>query len=341
MKIVKRLKIAIIMLVAVFLYGSLGQFFFLHSKFGVLEIAQRTIVMLGTINESFSAAELGDLNTIFYKAFMLTLVIFGIAVILFSLSTITAFFVEGELKQLLRFRKMSKEIANLKNHFIICGLGDLGHTIASEFQVSRHPFVVIDNDPERIERIEQEGFLHVRGDATEDDILKEAGIDCAKGMAVSLPRDTENLFVTISARQLNPRLRIITKGSDPKTDRKLKLAGADKVVSPAFIGGMRMASELIRPSVVTFMDKMLRDPHETTRIEEVNIGEGCKMEGETIASSKFKQRTGLQVVAIKHIEDTHFSYDPHPDAPLKKGTTLVVIGRIEDVAKARQMAGMS
>ncbi len=147
MEIIKRLKLAIILLTAGFLYGTLGQYFFLHTEFGLLKIAQRTIVMLATINEPFSAGELGVLDTWQYRLFMLTLVIFGIASILYSLSTITAFFVEGQLQQLLRLRKMSMNISKLNNHFIICGAGDVGHTIARELHVSRHSFVIIDHDP--------------------------------------------------------------------------------------------------------------------------------------------------------------------------------------------------
>lgn len=341
MSLIKRLKIALMLLVTVFLYGTLGQYMFLSSKFSLLEIGHRTIIMLATINEPFGADELGALNTPYYRTFMLTLVVFGIAAILYGLSNVTAFFVEGELQQLLRLRKMSKEISKLNNHFIIAGLGDLGHIIADELKLSKIDFVVVEQDPDRIEKMADDNeILHVQGDAAEDEVLKMAGIERARGIAIALPSDKENIFVTITARQLNPRLRIIAKGTDPKTDKKLVKAGADKVVSPAFIGGMRMASELIRPSAVTFMDKMLRDPSEATRIEEVVINENCQMAGETIASSRFKQKTGLQVVAIKQPEDKHFSYDPKPEAELRAGTVLIVIGRMTDVSKARQMAGM-
>jgi voltage-gated potassium channel len=337
---IKRLKIAVALLLGVYIYGTVGQYILLHSKFGLFELMHRTMVMMATINEPYTPDELGELYTPAYRAFMISLVLFGITAIMFSLSTITAFFVEGELNKILRTRKMNIEISKMTNHYIICGAGELGHIIAREFKASNQHFVIIENDPAMIEKLEGEGFLFVKGDAAEDDVLRSAGIELAKGMAITLPNDHDNLFVTISARQLNPQLRIIARGTNPKTDQKFMKAGADKVVSPAGIAGMRMASELIRPSAVSFMDKMLRDPVDPTRIEEVVINASSPLSGKTIATSQFRQKTRLQVVAIRQPGEPEFSYDPQPDAALQSGTVLVVIGKIRDVVLARELAGM-
>ncbi len=336
----RRFTTAVLLLIGVFFYGTLGHYLLLYPHVSVLQCAFRTIVLLGTINEAFSPAELGDLYTTRYVAFMLSLVIFGISVILYALSTITAFLVEGDLRHLWRQRKMNKAISALQGHIIIAGGGETGHYIADELRVSLRSFVVIERDHERIERLAAEGILYVEGDASEEHVLEEAGIMRAKGMAIALPTDKENLFVTVTARQMNPKLTIIAKGVEPNIEKKLLTAGADKVVRPAFIGGMRIASELIRPMAVTFMDKMLRDPVDHTRIEEVVINERCLLEGQTIASSQFRQKTGLQVVAIRRPGETLFDYHPRADEKLSPGTVLVVIGRTEDVTKARDMAGM-
>jgi voltage-gated potassium channel len=336
----RRFGIAVALLVTVFLYGALGHYLLLYPHETLLNCAFRTIVLLGTINEAFSPAELGEFYTPTYVAFMLSMVVFGISVILYALSTITAFLVEGDLQHLWRLRKMNKEIKAMNGHFIIVGAGETGHYIAEELKVSRHRQVIIEVDPERAERMQAQGYLCMQGDASEEGVLEEAGIMRAKGLAVALPTDKDNLFVTITARQMNPGLTIISKGVDETVEKKLSAAGADKIVRPAFIGGMRMASELIRPMAVTFMDKMLRDPDQHTRIEEIVINDGSALGGQTIATSQFRQKTGLQVVAIRRPGETLFDYNPRADEPLQHDTVLVVLGRTEDAAKARAMAGM-
>jgi voltage-gated potassium channel len=336
----RRFITAVSLVLAVFLYGTVGHYLLLYPEMPLAVCALRTIFLLATINESFSVAELGPLYDTRFIVFTLSLVVFGIAVILYALSTITAFLVEGDLQEIWRQRKMNKDISKLSGHFIICGGGETGHYIANELQLSGHQFVVVEIDHERIERLKEEGLLYVEGDAAEEMTLERAGIRQAKGVAISLPTDKENLFVTITARQMNQKLKIITKGIDINIDQKLQKAGADKVVRPAFIGGMRIASELIRPTAVTFIDKMLQDPEDTTRIEEVIINADCELNGRTISESQFRQKTGLQVLAAKRPEDDRYCYQPDGDTRLQPGTTLIVIGRTEDVDKARRMAGM-
>ncbi len=336
----RRFGIAVALLIIVFLYGVVGHYVLLYPHQTILNCAFRTIVLLGTINEAFSPSDLGELYTPTYMAFMLSMVIFGISVILYALSTITAFLVEGDLQHLWRLRKMNKEIQAMNGHFIIVGAGETGHYIAEELKVSRHKQVIIEVIPERAERMQDQGYLCMQGDASEESVLEQAGIMRAKGLAVALPTDKDNLFVTITARQMNPGLTIISKGVDETVEKKLSAAGADKIVRPAFIGGIRMASELIRPMAVTFMDKMLRDPDEHTRIEEIVIHDGSSLAGQTIASSQFRQNAGLQVVAIRRPGEALFDYNPRADEPLQQDTVLVVIGRTDDVAKARAMAGM-
>lgn len=339
--VARRFVIAVTLLVGVFLYGTIGHYVLLQGEFSLLRCACRTVVLLSTINEAFGRKELGPLYTRTYMVFMLSLVLFGIGVILYALSTITAFLVEGDLQHLWRLRKMSKEITKQKDHIIVCGGGETGHYIASELTVSRRPFVMVEKDHERAVRLDAEGILYVEGDAMEEETLELAGIMRAQSLAVCLPGDQENLFVTITARQMNPKLTIIAKGVDVNIGKKLLAAGADSVVRPAFIGGLRMANELIRPTAVSFMDRMLTDPEETTRLEEIVINEHCSLEGQTIGEANFRQKTGLQVVAVKLPGDQRYCYQPDSSTILRTGTVLVVLGTTLDVAKARDMAGMA
>lgn len=335
----RRFAIAIAWMFGVLVYGTLGHFVLLYPHFSLLQCAARTIVLLASINEAFFPTDLGPHYNTQYVLFMLSLVVFGMAVVVYSLSTATAFLVEGDLRHIWRLRKMNREIEALRNHVIVAGGGDTGHSIARELRISRTPFVVIERDSERLERLRADGMLCVEGDASEESVLRTAGIAHAKGVSIAMPTDKETLFVTVTARQLNPGLRIIAKGVDPSVEKKMMAAGADRVVLPAFIGGMRMASELIRPTAVTFMDKMLRDPEDHTRIEEVAISEAGELAGQTLESSRFQSRTGLQVVAIRRANELRFDYRPGGAEELKPGVVLVVIGRTEDVAKARELAG--
>jgi voltage-gated potassium channel len=336
----RRLVRAVLLLVSVFAYGAVGSFLLLDGRYTLVECAHRTIVMLATINEAFPAKDIGAQADGMFLAFQITLVVFGIAAILYSLSTITAFFVEGELEELLRARKMSKEISEMSHHFIICGGGETGQYVAQELSLSGRPFLVVERDAARVERLRELGYRYVEGDASEESVLERAGIARAEGVTVALPTDRDNIYVTLTARQMNPRIPIIAKGIEPSSEKKLLAAGATRVVRPAFIGGLRMAGELVRPTVMTFMDRMMREPEETTRIEEIRIEEGCELAGQSIASSRFRQKTGLQVLAMRAPGQKGFDFRAGAETALSPGTTLIVIGQAEDIRKARPLAGM-
>lgn len=336
----RRLLRPVFMMLGMALYGTFGHYLFMKDNHSLFECGYRTMMMLATVNEAFSATDVSpDLRSAF-MIFELTLVVFGIAVILYSLSLVTASIVEGDLQEFLRQRKMSKEISRFRNHFIVCGAGSTGIHIINELKDSHRPFVVVERDSARVEKLKQESIPCVEGNALEDQVLIAAGITWAAGIAIALPSDRDNLFVTLTARQLNPSIRIAAKGSDPNTDDKLKAAGADVAVSPAKIGGMRIASQLIRPSVVSFLDKMMQDPVLPTRIEEIRIHQSSELEGQSIVSSKFRQRTGLQILALRLPGEDKFSFHPDPNAILESGTTLVVLGPTRLLAEAMKMAGM-
>lgn len=179
--------------------------------------------------------------------------------IAYAVSSITAFIVEGELKDILGRRKMEKEIAKLQDHFIICGSDETARTIIEELTLTRRPFVVVEPSQERLDRLSLEfrSLLMITGDPSEDPVPVAAGIERAKGIFLSMPTDEANLFIAITARNLNEGIRIVAKGIGIKSQNKFLKAGADHVVSPTFIGGMRRASQMIWPAVVNFLDLML------------------------------------------------------------------------------------
>ena len=194
---------------------------------------------------SVYSIDLGTINT---------WVEFGISIGAYALGTFLRMFIEGELRKTFGRKKVDKKISKLKEHFIICGYGRIGRLICDELNQHNKQFVVIENDPDRIEMLEEKSFLYIPADASTDETLIKAGISIAKGIVTAVGSDSDNVFITLTAKGLNPKIFILSRVSDIKDEIKLKRAGASRVVSPYMIGGKRMAQVLIRPTVVDFID---------------------------------------------------------------------------------------
>ncbi len=270
------------------------------------------------------------------RMFTVGVLLLGMIATAYFLSSATAFFVEGDLKRVLEKRRMLKQIAALTGHYIICGAGQTGRHIAEEVTRSGKECVIIDTETRPIAELADHGVkVHsIIGEATKDETLIEAGIERAIGLAASLPDDKDNLFLVISARQLNPKLRIVAKAVDMPTRGKLLKAGADGVVASNYIGGMRMASELVRPNVVNFLDQMLRSKEAPVRFAEVVVG-AC--EYATLAALDSVKRAGLPILAIKSPRQEGFTYNPSPESRLGPGTVLVVMGEVDSLKKLEDL----
>lgn len=323
----KRIYISIFLFIAVFLVGVAGFKIFGGTGWTLLDSIYMTAITISTIGYEevidISANPAARIFTVFF-------IILSLGTIAFAVSSITAFIVEGQLKDILGRRKMEKEIAKLKDHYIVCGSDEIAQTIIQELLLTRRGFVVIEPSKEKIDKLASLGsFLYILGDPSEDEILKKAGIDRARGVLLSLPNDESNLFVTVTVRSLNPHITIVVKGSDVKAENKIKKAGADYVVSPAFIGGMRMVSQIVRPAVVTFLDTMLRDREQVLRFEEVPVGKGSPLVGKTIAETKIGERTGALLVAVRRGEAKDFEFNPANDRKIQDNDVLVLIAKPE------------
>ena len=234
---------------------------------------------------------------------------------------------------------MEKEIAKLKDHYIICGTDETAQTIIQELTLTKKKFVVIEPLKEKIDKLSSmENILFIYGDPTEDNVLLSAGIDKARGILLSLPTDEANLFVTLTARSLNPRIRIVTKGIDLSSHKKMVKAGSDSVVSPTFIGGMRMVSEMVRPAVVTFLDMMLREREKVLRFEEVVVREGSSLVGKTIEEARLDEKTNALLVAIRRAGRKDYEFNPSRDTAIQKNDTLILIATPEMVAELEKLA---
>jgi len=273
----------------------------------------------------------------FAKTWTTILVVLGSGTVIYFVSALTAGIVEGDIRGLLRRTRMQKKTNTLSNHVIVCGLGATGLQVVRELMATQTPFLVIDKDESRLERVSQElnaKLIFLVGDASEDHVLQAAAIERARGIVAALPEDKDNLFVTVSARALNSKLRIVAKAVDPSASAKLQRAGANAVVSPGAIGGMRLASEMIRPSVVQFLDLMLRDKDQNLRIEEVALSARSPLVGKPLADADLRKHADVLVVAVKTREG-HYQHNPRPELVLTPDMVLIVLAQVAELSRLR------
>jgi voltage-gated potassium channel len=338
-EIYRRLSRGLLLLAAVLLIGTVG--YHLIGWWNGLEWSYWDCLYMTVITvASVGYTEVFPVRTIpGAQGFTMVVIFVGAGAVVYASSVLIALFVEEDLRHFLRRERMRKAIARMKDHIIVCGTGSTGLTVVRELIATKRPFVVIERDAERLARVVAEfgkdEVVHVQGDATEDDVLTKAGIAQATGLVTALPTDKDNLFVTVSARQLNPNLRIVARAIEAGTAPKLLKAGAHRVVSPNAIGGMRMVSELIRPTVVEFLDKMLRDRERNLRIEEVPVPPNSPLVGQPLRSAPIRRITQLLVIAAWEPEPDRYTYNPGPDYVLTADVVLIVLGEVDDVIKLR------
>ncbi len=319
--LVRALKI-LLMLLAILLAGALGYHFIEGWSF--FDAFYMTVITLATVGygETHPLSPVG-------RAFTIFLILGGIGIITYGLTSVTALLVEGEMNGYLRRRRMHRAIGKLKGHFIVCGGGKNGRYVIEELRRTKRNVVVVEKNRDRLQEFIDHGVLALEGDATSDEVLREAGIAHAAGLVATLPEDRDNMFVVITARGLSPTIRIVAKIDDVNVKEKFIRSGADSAVSASFIGGLRMASELIRPETVSFLDTMLRDSS-NFRVEDVPVGPAYV--GKTIKECEPLASAGVLVVAVKHGQE--YAFNPKSHTKLKEGDTLIVIGDPDHVQLA-------
>lgn len=271
------------------------------------------------------------------------MLVFGAGAVVYSISLITAFVVEGDLTQGFRRRRMLRAIQEMQGHHIVCGAGATGTAVIRELVKTRHDIVVIEADEGRLERVQAEhpDVPVLLADFTDDQVLLQAGIERAAGIVISTTIDKDSLVTTVTARQLNPTIRIIARAANDRSIARLRAAGADGVVSPAMIGGMRMASELVRPTVVSFLDMMLRDTERNLRVEEVKIPDGSEWVGRTLSELDAHRRANALVLAVRSPEDGEYLYNPPDSYVLNAGEILIVMGDPAGVRTLRHLCAVA
>ncbi|MCB9666119.1 MAG: potassium channel protein [Alphaproteobacteria bacterium] len=330
-----RLWVAFTLVMLVVVVGTTGFHLLGRGRWSWFDALYMTVITISTVGYGETLSDMADVP--WARPWTLALILSGTGALLYFVSMLTALVVEGDLRGLMERRRMNTRIDACTDHVIVCGCGTTGRHVIGELIATRTPYVAIDSDTERLAELSDEygeDFVHIEGDATDDAVLREAGVTRARGVLTALRDDRDNLFVTISARSLNDRLRIVARAVEGSAERKLRRAGADAIVSPNFIGGMRLASEMIRPSVVQFLDVMLRDRDRGIRIESVTLPAGTALQGRTLRESRIRERTELLVIAVAEA-DGSYVFNPGAEHRLAAGQTLVVMGDADDVDRLR------
>jgi voltage-gated potassium channel len=330
MEPVRQLRLALIILALVLLVGSLG--YALIEGWSLFDALYMTVITLATVgfNEVHELSQQG-------KAFTILLIICGTGVIAYSLGSLIQFMVEGQLRQVVGRRKMHKTIGTLKNHYIICGFGRIGQLIGKEFQARPVPFVVVEKNPHLCERLAREGYLFVQGNATDDDCLLAAGIQRARGLITAVTADTDNVYITLTARGLNPGLFILARAGEEGAEVKLMRAGASKVISPYTIGAARMAHAILRPSVVDFIELATTRENLALQIEEIEVAANSSLAGQTLISAGLRQTMGIIIVAIKQ-PDGHMLFNPQPQTIINAHSVLIILGERPAITQLERIA---
>jgi voltage-gated potassium channel len=262
------------------------------------------------------------------RIFNSVLIIVGVTTIFIAIGAMTQTIIEMEFGDAIGKRRKKHMIDKLKDHFIICGYGRVGRGAAEELRHAGVPFVVVDIDPDRVERAMMAGLLAVAADSTHDDVLRQVGIERARGLVAALATDADNLFVLLSAKGLNPRIFVATRAAEEGAEEKMRRAGADAVYAPYAITGHRLAQSLLRPHVVQFLDFTTKDIGQDIAIEQVRVAETSEMVARTIRDMQLGRDLGVIVMAIRS-RDGSMLFNPPADTAVRAGDYLIVMGRQE------------
>ena len=328
----KDLTFPLLILFMVLVTGTVG--YWIIEDWSLLESLYMTVITLSTIGfrEVHNPTPAGMVFTMF-------LVFFGVGSMAYALKTATQILLEVEFRNVLGRRKVKKTIGGLKGHYIICGYGRMGKIVAREFLAEGVPFVIVEKDPEVIAEVTDPNILFLHADSTQDAALEEASISSAKGLISVLQSDADNLLVVLSARSMNPSLRIVARAGADGVEAKLKRAGATKVVSPYHMGGIRIAQAVLKPAVTDFLEFTFQDKTVDLELEQLVIGNTSTFVGKTLTESNIRQDYGVILVAIKR-SDGKMLYNPTRDTTIEAGDTFVVLGERTKLEELESISGV-
>lgn len=316
-----RLLRAALVFAAVMLAGTLGYWLLGQGRWTVLDSAYMVVITISTVGYGEVLDDLA--TTPWARPLTVLLIVAGTGTMLYLTSAVTAFIIEGDLRGYLRRRQLQRAIEELTGHQVLCGLGNTGRHLMRAVRESGEPCVGIDTNEDKLARWDDEQGLVILGDATEEDVLRQAGIERARGLVASLSDDRDNLFLVFTARSMNPRLRIVAKAVDPSNEAKLRRAGADDVVSPARDGGRRLAASLLTPGLTRLVRELVERP-DAPRVHELTLSTGDDLVGRRVGTAELRTRLDGTLLAIRS-DGGAVRYNPPAEHLLAAGETLVLL----------------
>jgi len=329
--IIKQVKFGLAFLLLVLVGGTLG--YSLIEGWDPLDGLYMTVITITTVGYR-EVAPLSHGGMIFTMVLILT----SVGMVAFIVVGMARIMVEGEIRRILGRRKLEKRIGGLKDHYIICGFGRIGSYICRELADNPLDFVIVERDPEVTQRIEEQNYIYVRGDATDDETLLKAGVRSARCLVATVASDADNLYITLTARQLNPKLHILSRATDENAQKKLLSAGANKVVSPYLIGAHRMAMALLRPAVVDFMEIAMQRRSLQLQLEEIKVHHVDRLPSTVLRDSGIRSDLDLIVVGVKK-ESGKTIYNPSSETRIEPGDTLITMGERKNLDRLERLVG--
>jgi voltage-gated potassium channel len=310
-------------LFAILLTGTAG--YMIIEGWDLLDALYMTVITITTVGyrEVSSVSQAG-------RVFTILIIFLGIGTIGYILGSVAQAMVDIQVRSIVGRRKLSQKLRSIKNHYLVCGYGRIGKIIGRELLVHRIPMVVIDNSPEADPVLEDDRIPYIHGDATSEEVLMEAGIDRAKGLVSVVASDADNLFITMSARGLNPALHIIARADEEQTEKKLMRAGANRVVMPYLIGGQKMAHTIIKPAVTDFLEFVVHSKEMGLEMAELLVGEQSKLNGVPLIDSGIRQKLDVIIVAVRP-RSGEMKFNPSSQTRIEAGDTLICLGRPQDI----------
>jgi voltage-gated potassium channel len=332
---VSRRYVVLMLIPLLLLVGGTGGYYLLEEKYSLLDALYMTVITLTTVGygEVHPLSRRGQLFTIL-------LLLVGVFVFFYTITELLRSVISGEVGELLGRQRMERNLAELRNHMIICGYGRMGRYVCQEFSKQGLPFVLIDRRPEVLQDFALPHGIALPGDATSDEVLRRAGVERARALVTVAASDADNLYITLSARLLNDKLFIVARAEAELAEEKLTRAGANRVVAPYAIGGAKVAHAVLRPAVVDFIELATRTEHLDLQIEETLIHSGSQLAGNTLHASHLRQNLGVIVVAIKK-SNGHMVANPPGEAIMEAGDTLIALGARQSLDKLEDLAGKS
>ena len=270
------------------------------------------------------------------KAITAVLVVLGVAIFLYVFGLVIELIVSGTLSGAWQERRIRRRVEQLEGHYVVCGYGRMGQSVASEFQAAGAKYVVIDSDPATVAAARAEGHPALEGSAARDEVLNAAGIKRAVGLVAAAGTDADNLYVVVNAREHRPDLLIVARASDEDAARNLRRGGADKTISPFSIAGKEMATMVLRPQVAAFLDVFTAAGGPSFRLEQIEVSATCTGSGRTLGDLSIRERTGAVVIAHKP-RDGAFNTKPGPDTRFEQGDILIGVGTADEIRALEEL----